>query len=107
MEKKYELVPDSTLIISERILHRIKALRDFGDVKAGDIGGFIECEENLSHEGNCWVYDNAMVYDAGRVFNSAKVMGLAQVFGFAQASSNSIICDSAMIYGHAYIAYLS
>ena len=40
-------------------LHRIKALRNFGDVKAGDIGGWIESEKNLSHDGLCWVYDKA------------------------------------------------
>ncbi|MBB4077294.1 hypothetical protein GGR08_001625, partial [Bartonella fuyuanensis] len=31
-----------------------QALKDFDDIKAGDLGGFIEKEVNLSHDGNCW-----------------------------------------------------
>ena len=43
-DKKYELIPDGSLF-------RLRALRDFGDVKKGDIGGLVESEENLSHNG--------------------------------------------------------
>ena len=60
MERKYELTKE-TNNIGFKTLYRIKALRDFANVKAGDLGGFIENEENLSHEGNCWVYGNARV----------------------------------------------
>ncbi|KEC55959.1 hypothetical protein [Bartonella koehlerae] len=56
------------------ILQRIQAIRDFTDVKTGDLGGFIEKESNLSHQGNCWVYDNARVFDCARVYDSAKVL---------------------------------
>ena len=62
--KKYELT-DETIVIGGQILHRIRALRDFAEVKAGDIGGYIENENNLSHEGNAWVSDKACV--SGRV----------------------------------------
>ena len=58
MLKKYELTeqhPDTGL-------YCIKALRDFGNVAKGDIGGWIEGEKNLSHEGYAWVYGNARVY---------------------------------------------
>ena len=42
-------------------LHRIRALRDVReDVRAGDLGGFVQSEENLSQEGSCWIYDNAL-----------------------------------------------
>lgn len=44
-----------------RTLYRIKALRDFGDVEKGDLGGYIGSENNLSHCGNAWVYGNAEV----------------------------------------------
>lgn len=62
MNKKYEM----TSIAIEwqgRKLYRIKALKSFGNVKAGDIGGYIENESNLSQTGNAWVYDEAKVYD--------------------------------------------
>ena len=51
MNKKYELI-DETQEWNGRILHRIRALADFGDVKAGELGGWIEKEENLSHNGD-------------------------------------------------------
>lgn len=43
------------------ILHQIEAVKDFEDVKAGDKGGWIENEENLSQEDDCWVSCNAWV----------------------------------------------
>lgn len=60
MEKKYELT-EETFAVDGHVLHRIKALRDLGNVKKGDIGGWIECEDNLSHGGDCWVYGDAKV----------------------------------------------
>ena len=59
--KKYELTDEIGYYFG-RPLHRIRAVRDFGTVKAGDLGGFIESEQNLSHEGEAWVSGNARVY---------------------------------------------
>ncbi len=39
--KEYELT-DKTTEVDCKTLHRIPALRDFDDIKAGDLGGFIE-----------------------------------------------------------------
>ena len=62
MSKKYELT-EETIETNEGItLYRIKALKDFNYVYKGDLGGFIESEENLSQEGNCWVYDDSIVF---------------------------------------------
>ncbi len=66
-EKKYELVPDRQVIVAGTTLYRIRALKDFGSVKAGDLGGFVGSERNLSHEGTCWVADDAQVYDGAVV----------------------------------------
>ena len=57
---KYKLT-DETKEWAWRILHRIEALKDFGNVKAGDKGGWIEKEDNISQDGDCWVYDDACV----------------------------------------------
>lgn len=43
-------------------LKRIRVIKDFGNVKKGDLGGFIESEKNLSTDS-----DNACVYDNARV----------------------------------------
>ena len=60
-------------------LKRIRALRDFGGVKAGELGGWIESESNLSHSDNAWISDNAQVNGNARVSNNARVNGNAQV----------------------------
>ena len=62
MNKKYELT-DETIIYNGRKLYRIRALKDFANIKKGDLGGYIESEYNLSQNGNGWIYDNAKVYD--------------------------------------------
>ena len=54
-------------------LHQIQALIDFSNVRAGDVGGWIECENNLSQNGDAWVYGNAWVYGDARVCGNARV----------------------------------
>lgn len=61
-DKKYELT-NKIIKHGEKTLYQIRALKDFEDVNTGDLGGYIESERNLSHEGNCWVYENAKVYE--------------------------------------------
>ena len=53
------------------------ACKDFGRVKKGDFGGLIESENNLSHEGNCWVFVRARVSGDARVYDDAVVGGAA------------------------------
>lgn len=42
-------------------MFRIKALISFSNVTAGDLGGYVEKEDNLDHDGNAWVYGDAKV----------------------------------------------
>ena len=70
--KKYRLTGNH-INIGNRILYQIEALKDFGDVKAGDLGGYIESEENLSQYDNAWVFDNARVYGNACVFGDAQI----------------------------------
>lgn len=72
MEKKYDFT-DEMKVFGGITLRRIVALRDFGDVKAGDKGGWIEKEENLSQDGNAWVCGDAWVCDDARVCGDAHV----------------------------------
>ncbi len=74
--KKYELT-DETIEVYGTALHRIKALKDFGNVKKGELGGYVESERNLSQEGNCWVYGNAWVCGNAEVCGNARVCGNA------------------------------
>lgn len=77
--KKFELT-NETKIFYGITLYRIKALTDFGSVSKGDLGGWIEKEDNLSQYGNAWIYDNAKVYGDAKVYGNAKIYGNTEVF---------------------------
>lgn len=96
MGKKYELTAEAT-IMRGHVLYRIKALRSFNGVKAGDLGGWVESEANLSQSGNAWVNDNAMVYGDAVICKNAQVCDNAQVFEDAE------VCDDAKVYGKALV----
>lgn len=121
IEPKYELFGEP-----KDGVYRIRALRDFGCVKKGDIGGRILTEKCLSHSGNCWVFDNSRIYDGvlkdnaimrdnsviiggGTVYGNAKICGnamvsdKAEVYGNATISSNSLITHNAHVYGNATV----
>ena len=96
--KKYEILLDTKTYFKGKFIYRIRALKDFADVKAGDLGGYIQSEESLSQEGDCWVYDNAKVYYCGQVY------GNARVYGFAKIYDNAKVGDNAQVYGYAEIS---
>lgn len=77
--KKYELT-EETFTVFGKTLYRIRAVRDFGSVKTGEFGGYIEKEENLSHFGDAWVYGNAKVSGNAWAYGNAWVYGNAEVF---------------------------
>ena len=109
MDRKYELLEDNYINYCGKALYRIKALRDFGYIKKGELGGYIQSENNLSHEGECWVYGNACIYDNARVYgnafiyDNARVYGNAKICGNAKVYGNAKICGNACIYGHAKV----
>lgn len=77
--QKYEI----TDIAHEQypFLHRIRALRDIGvEVKAGDLGGFVESESNLSFEpgDDAWIFDNAIACMNAYVSHEARLSGHAR-----------------------------
>ena len=95
--KKYELTSE-TKIVFGHILYRIKALSSFGCVSAGDLGGFLESEKNLSQNGNAWVSGNAEVYGNAEVSGDAWVSGNAEVSGNARVSGNAEVSEIGAIF---------
>ena len=84
--KKYEFVPGDTVKTTYgKTLTRIRALVNLPlhNVKIGDLGGYIESEKNLSHEGDSWVSGKAHVYNDAQVLVDAIVFGNARVLGTA------------------------
>ncbi len=91
--KKYELT-EETVTVSGKTLHRIRAVRDFGFVKAGDLGGYIEKEKNLSHYGTAWVCGNSEVCGEAWVSGNSKVSGNARVSGNSKVSGNARVSNT-------------
>lgn len=99
--KKYEFT-DETIRVVGRTLHRIRAVTTFLNtgrnpyrvINSGELGGFIEREENLSQTGGAWVYDNAKVLDGAAIHGEAKVFGDVEVSGQASLSKNAMVLDS-------------
>jgi hypothetical protein len=92
---KYKLTKNTKKYFG-RTLYQIEATKDFGNVEKGDLGGYIEKEDNLSQEGNCWVYGNA------RVSGNAEVSGNARVSGNAWVSGNARVYKQKLIGGYFY-----
>lgn len=84
-------------------LLRIIAVRDFSDVKAGDLGGLISSEDNLSHFGNCWIYDNARAIKDSRMYGNAMVKDNAVISSNAVVSENAIVSGNARVHHNAII----
>lgn len=78
--KKFELTTESIYLLGTK-LFRIKALVTFGCVKKGELGGFVEKEENLDHTGSAWIFRNARVYGNALVHGDEEVSGNAEVSG--------------------------
>ena len=100
--KKYKFT-DETMYFYGCTLHRIQALRSFSDVKEGDLGGWIEHEDNLSQEGKCWVYGDAQVFESARVYGDAEVAGSAKVYGDADVFGSAFVCGNAQVFESARV----
>ena len=70
--RKYDLIREGKLF-------RIIALKDFGFIKKGELGGVVENRNNLEQQGNCWLYENAKVLGNAEVSGNALVSGDAEV----------------------------
>lgn len=119
MNNKYEILENESITFEDRTLYRIRSLKDFLDVKKGDIGGFVEGCNNLSQLGNCWIYNDAKVYGYSRVIDNGRVMNNAIVYGNSTVSNNAIVkdnvelrdmitvSDNAMVSGHVRVLNVS
>ena len=99
MDKHFELTNKFIINAFGVKLFQIKCTRRIKYAEVGDLGGYIEKEDNLS--GDAWVSDNAQVSGDAWVFDNA------WVFGNARVSNNNEHCGfdcfgSANRHTHAY-----
>ena len=96
--EKYELIKETETCSKRRIMYRIRALKDFSDIKAGDVGGWVCSENNLSQEGDCWIYDEARCLDDARVYDNAKMYNNAIMFGNSVMYDNAVMLNNSIMY---------
>lgn len=102
--KKYEI----TDIAHETypFLHRIRALRDIGEnVKAGDLGGFVEGEHNLETElsDSAWIFDDAIACGSAYVNQDSSLHNTAIACDHAYVSCGSALYGQARAEDDAYL----
>lgn len=88
---KYEFT-NNVIICEGKSLIQIRALKDFGNVRKGDLGGYIESEKNLSKYGDCWIYDYSKVYGDCIVSENSVVKNF------------SIVKDNCFLYGNTNVS---
>ena len=109
MDKKYKLT-DEYIVHYGIKLFRIEALKDFRNVRKGDKGGFVENENNLSHDEDCWISGDAKVYGNANIYENAEIYGTAIVhcnsfvFGYANVFDDSEVHGNAIVYGNAELS---
>ena len=102
--KKYELTNEIKNLPGGVVLYRIRALKNFADIAAGDLGGFVQSERNLDQEGNAWVRNDAQVYGGAWVHGNARIFGNAQITGQAEVGGNASVYEDAKVYGDAWVS---
>jgi carbonic anhydrase/acetyltransferase-like protein (isoleucine patch superfamily) len=133
MSKKYELVDPIDFNIGRREpikLYRVRALRELllphslfdgvrcrerQVVKVGELGGYIQSEDNLSHDDNCWVDEEAHVIGNARIYDDVYVHGNSlvnhhadirdkcRIAGYSQVSVEAKLRGNVVTYGHSCI----
>jgi len=102
--RKYKLRENLKIEVCGLTLFRIECVEEFSEVKKGELGGYIQKEDNLSHDGDAWVYDDAKVSGNARVFGSATVYDNARVYGNAWVYDDARVFDDAKVSGNAWVS---
>lgn len=97
--EKYESTGETKRNLYGVLLHRIRAVRDITciGVQAGDLGGWIESEKNLSASYNCWISDEAEVWNEAKVMIDARVSGFARIRDYANVSGNAHVYQNSQV----------
>lgn len=116
MKKKYRFTGE-TMIFQGHTLQRIQYVEGIGFVRKGEVGGWIESESNLSHEGMCLVLDKAKVFGNAKVMedafivgesivkDNAQVKGNVELYGQVVVGADTIVSENTRIIGEAIILF--
>ena len=99
MEKKFELTDNFVINAFGIKLFQIKCTKSFKYANEGDLGGYVEKEDNLSQSGDAWVSGDARVSGDAWVSGNARVSGDAWVYGNALVYGNARVENNHMHCG--------
>ena len=97
MEKKFELTDKFVINAFGIKLFQIKCTKSFKYANEGDLGGYVEKEDNLSQSGDAWVSGDAQVSGNAQVSGDARVSGNAWVYGDAQVYGDARVSSNARV----------
>lgn len=124
---KYEILKNNTIVFEGKTLYQIRAVKDFGYVRKGQEGGYIEKEDNLSQTGECWVHyscmamdnasirgnaileekciarDNAFIQEDAYIYDGVEIKDEASISGKCVIRHGAVIEDKASVYGSAKV----
>lgn len=102
---KYEVLKNDFIEYDNVKLYRIRALRDIdGLLEEGELGGYIQSNENLDQNGDCWVGDNAIVYENARIRDNALVLDESIIGGLTTVKDSVLIEGCNIIKGNIEIS---
>ena len=115
--KKYRFTGE-TMQFEGHVLRRILFLRNCKlSVRTGDLGGWIETEDNLSHEGTCVVLSDAKVFGNAKIMedawinesaivkDNAQIKGDSNIFGTAIVGADSILDGDTLVGGESKVFF--
>lgn len=99
VQKKYEITEQAHPRYPW--LHRIRSLVSVNEqISPGQMGGYVESEENLSQDGSCWVHDHAICCEQAAVTKDARLFDGACAKGAALVTGDAVMFDSAIAEGN-------
>jgi hypothetical protein len=109
--KKY-ILTDESKVVDGVTVYRIKALINFEQIGHPDdklftvgkdqLGGFVESEDNLSQDNNCWIAKDSVVYGAARIVGDAKIQGASKIHGQVWIGGK-IVVNNAEVSGNFFM----
>lgn len=112
---KYKLLEAETVFVSRsgsvprmETMYRIQAVQGIPryGVKSGQKGGYVSSSGVLSHQGDCWIADNAKVYGNIKVLDNAFVGEEARIVT-SDPRLQVIVSGNASVKGNAFISQAS
>ncbi|MDR0544845.1 MAG: hypothetical protein LBG30_05840, partial [Odoribacteraceae bacterium] len=106
--KHYEFVDQEPREFEGHLLRRIRCTRPVSGVIVGELGGWIEHEDNL--RGEAWAGDESVIFgkaflsDNASAWDHAIIRDRAQAAGWAAVYDNVVLRDDSRVFGHAVVA---